>query len=68
MCSKLTAHGEKLRGERERSGGGGGGGGWGGRGEKQATGISFYGNHHLAHSNKLPSLLKQRKRVGWQWW
>lgn len=25
----------------------------------QATGISFQGNHHLAHGNKLPALLKQ---------
>ena len=57
MCSKLTAHGEKLRGERE------------GRKEEEeewrrATGISFYGNHHLAHGNKLPALLKQREMGG----
>lgn len=56
-CSRLTAHGEKLSGERE-----------GDKGEEEgrwATGISFYGNQHLAHGNKLPALLKQRERNGW---
>lgn len=28
---------------------------------RQSTGISFPGNHHLAHGNKLPALLKQRE-------
>lgn len=63
MCSKLTAHGEKLRGKR-------GGGAWRGvwreeeEEERRVTGISFYSNHHLAHGNKLPALLKQREVGG----
>lgn len=30
----------------------------------QATGICFQGNHHLAHGNKLPGLLKQGEMGG----
>ncbi len=26
--------------------------------ERKAIGISFYGNHHFAHGNKLPAMLK----------
>lgn len=59
MCSGLTARGGKLRGARTRD-----------KGEeegRQATGISFYGNQHLAHGNKLPALLEQREKwVGWK--
>ena len=32
--------------------------------ERQATGISFYSNHHFAHGNKLPALLKHREMGG----
>lgn len=62
MCSKLTAHGEKFR-EREREKEEGGRK-EGEEAERQATGISFYSNHHFAHGNKLPALLKH-KRDGW---
>lgn len=52
MFRKLTARGESWE-EREKGGGG-----------REAAGISFHGNHHLAHSNKLPALLKQREKGG----
>lgn len=32
--------------------------------ERQATSISFYGNLHFAHDNKVPALLKHRKMGG----
>lgn len=58
MCSKLTAYGEKVERrvkEREREEA---------VGERQAIGISFYGNHHFAHGNKLPAMLKHREMGG----
>lgn len=41
---------EKFKWEREKEGEG-----------REVTGISFYGNHILAHGNKLPALLKHRE-------
>lgn len=34
------------------------------KGGRQATGICFQGNHHLAHGNKLPALPKQAEMGG----